>query len=71
MESIVELPRFEGENFPHMARHTPLFSQTGCQVTRLHGHNISAMATSETAPFRRKATPHTLGNQIFTIMMDI
>ena len=26
--------------------------------TRLHGHDIRTMATSGTAPFRRKATPH-------------
>ena len=54
-----ELSRFEGENVPHMAHHTPLFSQRECSGTRLHGHHISAMATSGTAPFRRKATPHT------------
>ena len=59
MESIIELSRFEGENVPHMAHHTPLFSQGGCLGTRLHGHHISAMATSGTAPFRKKATPHT------------
>ena len=58
MESIVELPRFEGETFPHMAHHTPHFSQRGCLVSRLHGHHISAVATTRTAPFRRKATPH-------------
>ena len=57
--SIIELSRFKVENVPHMAHHTPLFSQRGCVVTRLHGHHISAMATSGTAPFRRKATPHT------------
>jgi len=38
---------------------TPLFSQRGCLGTRLHGDHISAMATSGTAPFRRRATPHT------------
>ena len=38
---------------------TPLFSQRGCLGTRLHGHDIRTMATSGTAPFRRKATPHT------------
>jgi len=27
MVSIIELSRFEGENVPHMAHHTPLFSQ--------------------------------------------
>ena len=58
MVSIFELSRFEGETFPHMAHHTPLFSQRGGLVTRLHGHDISAMATSGTAPFRRKATAH-------------
>ena len=42
-----------------MAHHTPLFSQRRCLGTRLHGHHISAMATSGTAPFRRKVTPHT------------
>ena len=57
--SIIELSRFEGETFPHMAHHTPLFSQRGCLGTRLHGHDIRTMATSGTAPFRRKATPHT------------
>ena len=59
MVSLIELSRFEGENVPHMAHHTPLFSQRGCFGTRLHGHHIIAMATSGTAPFRRKATPHT------------
>ena len=59
MVSIFELSRFEGETFPHKAHHTPLFSQRGCLFTRLHGHHISAMATSDTAPFGRKATPHT------------
>ena len=59
MVSIIELSKFEGENVPHMAHHTPLFSQRGCLGTRLHGHHIIAMATSGTAPFRRKATPHT------------
>ena len=34
------------------------FSQRGCLVTRLHGHHISAMAASGTAPFWRNATPH-------------
>ena len=58
MLSLIELSRFEGENVPHMAHHTPLFSQRDCSGTRLHGHNISAMATSGSAPFRRKATPH-------------
>ena len=57
--AIIELSRFKVENVPHMAHHTPLFSQRGCLVTRLHGHHISAMATSGTAPFGRKATPHT------------
>ena len=57
MVAIIELSRVEGENVPHMAHHTPLFSQRGCSGTRLHGHHISAMATSGTAPFRRKATP--------------
>ena len=57
--SIIELSRFEGETFPHMAQHTPLFSQRACSGTRLHGHHISAVATTRTAPFRRKATPHT------------
>ena len=59
MVSIFDLSRFEGDTFPHMAHHTPLFSQRGGLVTRLHGHTLSAMATSGTAPFRRKATPHT------------
>ena len=59
MVSLFELSRFESENVPHMAHHTPLFSQRGGLVTRLHGHTLSAMATSGTAPFRRKATPHT------------
>ena len=59
MVSIIELSMFEWENVPHMAHHTPLFSQGGCLGTRLHGHHISAMATSGTAPFGRKATPHT------------
>jgi len=58
MVSIIDLSRCEGENVPHMAPHTPLFSQRGGLVTRLHGHDISAMATSGTAPFRRKATAH-------------
>ena len=58
MVSLFELSRCEGENVPHMAHRTPLFSQRGCSGTRLHGHNISAMATSGSAPFRRKATPH-------------
>ena len=59
MVSLIELSRFEGENVPHMAHHTPLFSQRACSGTRLHGHHISSMATSGTAPFRRKATAHT------------
>ena len=59
MLSIIEFSRFEGENVPHMAHHTPLFSQGGCLGTRLHGHNSISMATSGTAPFRPKATPHT------------
>ena len=59
MVSICELSRFEGFTFPHMAHHTPLFSQRGGLVTRLHGHHISAKATSGAAPFRKKATPHT------------
>jgi len=58
MVSIIELSRFEGDNVPHVAHHTSLFSQRGCLGTRLHGHHISAMATSGTAPFRRKGTPH-------------
>jgi len=58
MVSIFELSRFEGEPFPHMAHHTPPFSQRVCFVTRLHGHSITAMATYRTAPFRRKASPH-------------
>ena len=57
--AIIELSRFKVENVPHMAHHTPLFSQRGGLVTRLHGHTLSAMATSGTAPFRKKATPHT------------
>jgi len=59
MVSLIELSRFEGENVPHMAHHTPLFSQRPCSSTKLHGHHISAKATTGTAPFRRKATPHT------------
>ena len=59
MVSLFELSRCEGDTVPHMAHHTPLFSQRGGLVTRLHGHTLSAMATSGTAPFRRKATPHT------------
>ena len=59
MVSIIELSMFEWENVPHMAHLTPLFSQRGCLGTRLHGHHIRTMATSGTAPFRRKATPHT------------
>ena len=59
MVSIFELSRFEGENVPHVAHHTPLFSRRGCLITRLHGHHISAMATCGTAPFRRKEFPHT------------
>ena len=59
MVSLIELSRFEGENVPHMAHHTPLFSQRECSGTRLHGHHISAKATFGTAPFRKKATPHT------------
>ena len=59
MVSIFELSRFEGDTFPQMAHHTPLFSQRGGLVTRLHGHHISAMATSGNAPFRKKAPPHT------------
>ena len=62
MVSIIELSSFQGENFQHMAHHTPLLSQRGCMGTRFHGHNISAMATSGTALFRRKATPHTGGH---------
>ena len=58
MVSLIELSRFEGENVPHMAHLTALFSQRGCLGTRLHGHHISAMATAGTAPCRRKATPH-------------
>ena len=58
MVSLFELSRFEGDTFPHMAHHTPLFSQRACLVSRHHGHHISANATSGTAPFRRKATPH-------------
>ena len=58
MVSIIDLSRCEGENVPHMAHHTPLFSQRDCSGTRLHGHHISAMATSGTAPFRRKASQH-------------
>ncbi len=38
---------------------THLFSHRVCWITWLHGHHTSAMARSGTAPFRRKATPHT------------
>jgi len=48
-----------GGEFPHMSHHTPHFSQRGSLVTRLHGHNIIAMATAGTTPFRKKLTPHT------------
>jgi len=60
MVSICELSSFEGENVTHTAHHTPLFAQRVCLDTRLHGHNISDMATSGTATLGRKATPHTL-----------
>ena len=36
-----------------------LFSQRSCLGTRIHGHNISAMATSGPSYFRKKSTPHT------------
>ena len=58
MVSNIELSMFEGENVPLMAHHTLHSSRRVCLGTRLHGHNNSAMATSGTAPFGRKATPH-------------
>jgi len=51
--------KVRGEECPTYGPFHTFFSKRGCLGTRLHGHHISAMATAGTAPFRKKATPHT------------
>ena len=70
MVSIIELSRFEGENVPHMAHHTPLSHR---EVVWSQGSMgiISVPWPPLGLPLSEGMQLHTLGNPIFSIMMDL
>ena len=66
MGSIIELSSFGGENGPHMGHHTPLFSQ------KKYDMGIIAVPWPPLGLHLAEGRPlHTLGNTIFSIMMDL
>ena len=66
MVSLIELSRFEGENVPHMAHHTPLFSQKKYDMGI-----ISVPWPPLGLHLSEGEQLHTLENPIFSIMMDL
>jgi len=66
MLSLIELSRFEGENVPHVAHHTPISSQKKYDMGIISvPWPPLGLHLAEGRPF------HTLGNTIFSIMMDL
>jgi len=66
MVSIIELSRFEGENVPHMAHHTPLFSR------KIYDMGIISVPWPPLGLHLSEGRQlHTLENPIFSIMMDL
>jgi len=66
MLSLIELSRFEGENVPHVAHHTPISSQ------KKYDMGIISVPWPPLGPHLAEGRPlHTLGNTIFSIMMDL
>ena len=70
MVSIIELTKFEGENVQHMAHHTPLSHR---EVVWSQGSMgiISVPWPPLGLPLSEGMQLHTLGNPIFSIMMDL
>ena len=70
MVSIIELSKIEGENVPHMVHHTP-FSHREVVLSQDSMGIISVPWPPLGPPLSEGMQLHTLGNPIFSIMMDL